>query len=186
MALVVSVVPASIPDFREEVLKLSTDITDADAYEYPIHGRPAPKDAGLPERVTAAMDILKAVVSKDRYTLIAMLNRFDMGKVIEDRHRYGPPRPQRVPFEPSWHADMDVDELTAFANDLALDVLTGEKAPAGPSDAELNTVLDDILRQVVCNCGNYRHHGVSWMPEGSGEGLTQARAILRRLMEGRR
>ena len=51
------------------------------------------------------------------------------------------------------------------------------------TDEQLNEVLDDILRQVVCDCGNYRHHGVNWMPEGSGEGLTEAREILRKFME---
>ena len=48
------------------------------------------------------------------------------------------------------------------------------------TDQELNRVLDDILRQVVCDCGNYRHHGVGWMPECSGEGQSVAREILRR------
>lgn len=46
---------------------------------------------------------------------------------------------------------------------------------------KLRRVADDILRQVVCDCGNYRHHGVSWMPEGSGEGLSVAVEILRKL-----
>lgn len=44
----------------------------------------------------------------------------------------------------------------------------------------LEKICDDILRQVVCDCGNYRHHGVSWMPEGSGEGLSVAVEILRK------
>jgi hypothetical protein len=44
-------------------------------------------------------------------------------------------------------------------------------------------VLDDILRDVVCDCGNYRHHGVRWMPEGSGEGLSVAVAKLQRLLK---
>lgn len=51
------------------------------------------------------------------------------------------------------------------------------------SDEQLNRVLDNILRQVVCCCGNYRHHGVDWMPEGSGEGKKEARQILRKLIE---
>lgn len=50
------------------------------------------------------------------------------------------------------------------------------------SDEILNRAADEILRQVVCDCGNFRHHGVGWMPEGSGEGLTQARQILRKLI----
>ena len=50
------------------------------------------------------------------------------------------------------------------------------------TDQELNRVLDDILRQLVCDCGNYRHHGVGWMPEGSGEGKSVAREILRRFI----
>ena len=45
---------------------------------------------------------------------------------------------------------------------------------------KLERVADDILRQVVCHCGCYRHHGVSWMPEGSGEGLSVAVNILRK------
>lgn len=52
------------------------------------------------------------------------------------------------------------------------------------TDEQLNLVADDILRQVVCSCGNYRHHGVGWMPEGSGEGLSVAVAKLRKLLEG--
>lgn len=47
------------------------------------------------------------------------------------------------------------------------------------TDQKLNRVLDDIMRQVVCDCGNYRHHGVDWMPEGSGEGKSVGREILR-------
>ena len=45
---------------------------------------------------------------------------------------------------------------------------------------KLENIADDILRQVVCHCGCYRHHGVSWMPEGSGEGLSVAVDILRK------
>lgn len=45
---------------------------------------------------------------------------------------------------------------------------------------KLKNICDDILRQVVCHCGCYRHHGVSWMPEGSGEGLSVAVDILRK------
>lgn len=54
-----------------------------------------------------------------------------------------------------------------------------------PTDDDLKLIADDILRQVVCDCGNYRHHGVSWMPEGSGEGLSVAVQILRKLAEGK-
>lgn len=54
-----------------------------------------------------------------------------------------------------------------------------------PTDDYLKLVADDILRQVVCDCGNYRHHGVSWMPEGSGEGLSVAVQILRKFAEGK-
>jgi len=45
---------------------------------------------------------------------------------------------------------------------------------------KLERIADDILRQVVCHCGCYRHHGVSWMLEGSGEGLSVAVEILRK------
>ena len=45
---------------------------------------------------------------------------------------------------------------------------------------KLKNICDDILRQVVCHCGCYRHHGVDWMPEGSGEGLSVAVDILRK------
>lgn len=45
---------------------------------------------------------------------------------------------------------------------------------------KLRNICDDILRQVVCDCGKYRHHGVSWMLEGSGEGLSVAVDILRK------
>lgn len=45
---------------------------------------------------------------------------------------------------------------------------------------KLKNICDDILRQVFCQCGGYRHHGVSWMPEGSGEGLSVAVDILRK------
>jgi|SRR5579863_6127293 len=45
---------------------------------------------------------------------------------------------------------------------------------------KLERICDDILRQVVCHCGCYRHHGVSWMPEGSGEGLSVAVEILKK------
>ena len=51
-------------------------------------------------------------------------------------------------------------------------------------DEKLNEVLDEILKQVVCDCGNFRHHGVNWMPEGSGEGLKEAREILESFVEG--
>lgn len=44
----------------------------------------------------------------------------------------------------------------------------------------LKDICDDILRQVFCHCGGYRHHGVDWMPEGSGEGLSVAVDILRK------
>jgi hypothetical protein len=47
------------------------------------------------------------------------------------------------------------------------------------TDDKLEQVLDRILEQVVCDCGNYRHHGVHWMPEGSGEGLSAGKLILR-------
>lgn len=53
------------------------------------------------------------------------------------------------------------------------------------TDQKLNRVLDNILRQVVCGCGCYRHHGVGWMPEGSGEGLSVGREILKELLEGK-
>lgn len=46
-------------------------------------------------------------------------------------------------------------------------------------DAQIDALLDEILRQIVCDCGNYRHHGVHWMPEGSTEGHNVARGLLR-------
>lgn len=45
---------------------------------------------------------------------------------------------------------------------------------------KLKKIADDMLRQVVCHCGCYRHHGVGWMPEGSGEGLSVAVEILKK------
>lgn len=50
-------------------------------------------------------------------------------------------------------------------------------------DKKLNRLADDILRQVVCDCGNYRHHGVSWMPEGSGEGLSVAKELIKKFIK---
>ena len=50
-------------------------------------------------------------------------------------------------------------------------------------EQHLRKVLDDILRQVYCDCGNYRHHGVQWMPKGSGEGLDEAVVILKTLLD---
>lgn len=43
---------------------------------------------------------------------------------------------------------------------------------------ENRKLLDDIHRCMVCSCGNYRHHGVDWMPEGSGEGLSDALKLV--------
>jgi hypothetical protein len=51
------------------------------------------------------------------------------------------------------------------------------------TDPHLRKALDDIHRQLVCHCGCYRHHGLVWMPEGSGEGLAEAMDILKRLLE---
>jgi len=45
---------------------------------------------------------------------------------------------------------------------------------------KLERIADDILRQVFCQCGCYRHHGVGWLPEGSGEGLSVAVDILKK------
>jgi len=50
------------------------------------------------------------------------------------------------------------------------------------TEQRLDKTLDDILKQVVCCCGNYRHHGVDWMPEGSGEGKAEAKKILTTLL----
>lgn len=58
--------------------------------------------------------------------------------------------------------------------------MTEEEFAAQQQDQKLRNICDDILRQVVCDCGNYRHHGVSWMPEGSGEGLSVAVEILKK------
>ncbi len=58
--------------------------------------------------------------------------------------------------------------------------MTDEEFEAQNNRQKLENVCDDILRQVVCHCGCYRHHGVDWMPEGSGEGLSVAVDILRK------
>jgi hypothetical protein len=42
-----------------------------------------------------------------------------------------------------------------------------------------NRFMSDVLRHVVCDCGNYRHHGVHWMPDGSGEGKKEALELMR-------
>lgn len=49
--------------------------------------------------------------------------------------------------------------------------------------SKLDKLADDILRQVVCDCGNYRHHGVDWMPEGSGEGRSVAKTLITKFIE---
>jgi len=48
----------------------------------------------------------------------------------------------------------------------------------------LEQAADDILRCVVCDCGNYRHHGVRWMPDESGEGLPRVLELLGGLASG--
>jgi hypothetical protein len=58
--------------------------------------------------------------------------------------------------------------------------MTNEEFEAQEHTQKLKNICDDILRQVVCHCGCYRHHGVSWMPEGSGEGLSVAVDILKK------
>lgn len=58
--------------------------------------------------------------------------------------------------------------------------MTEEEFAAQEHTKKLENIADDILRQVVCHCGSYRHHGVGWMPEGSGEGLSVAVEILRK------
>ena len=58
--------------------------------------------------------------------------------------------------------------------------MTDEEFETQEHTQKLKTICDDILRQVVCHCGCYRHHGVDWMPEGSGEGLSVAVEILRK------
>lgn len=57
---------------------------------------------------------------------------------------------------------------------------TAEEFAEQEHNDKLRRVADNILRQVVCDCGNYRHHGVGWMPEGSGEGLSTAIEILKK------
>lgn len=47
-------------------------------------------------------------------------------------------------------------------------------------------LLDDILRCVVCCCGNYRHHGVDWMPEGSGEARSDAVQLVKAFVQAQR
>jgi hypothetical protein len=58
--------------------------------------------------------------------------------------------------------------------------MTVEEFATQEHTQKLERICDDILRQVVCGCGCYRHHGVGWMPEGSGEGLSVAVEILRK------
>ena len=58
--------------------------------------------------------------------------------------------------------------------------MTEEEFAAQEHTKKLERMLDDILRNVVCHCGCYRHHGVGWMPEGSGEGLSVAVELLRK------
>ena len=58
--------------------------------------------------------------------------------------------------------------------------MTDEEFDAQNNRQRLEHIADDILRQVFCQCGCYRHHGVDWMPEGSGEGLSVAVDILRK------
>lgn len=58
--------------------------------------------------------------------------------------------------------------------------MTDEEFAEQERTQKLENICDDILRQVVCRCGCYRHHGVNWMPEGSGEGLSVAVNILRK------
>jgi hypothetical protein len=58
--------------------------------------------------------------------------------------------------------------------------MTEEEFEKQNHQQRLVSICDDILRQVVCHCGCYRHHGVGWMPEGSGEGLSAAVEILRK------
>lgn len=58
--------------------------------------------------------------------------------------------------------------------------MTDDEFAAQKQDDKLRKICDDILRQVVCDCGKYRHHGVGWMPEDSGEGLSVAIDILRK------
>ena len=58
--------------------------------------------------------------------------------------------------------------------------MTDEEFVAREHDLKLKNICDDILRQVVCQCGGYRHHGVSWMLEGTGEGLSVAVEILKK------
>jgi hypothetical protein len=70
-------------------------------------------------------------------------------------------------------------EKVAHPSVTATEKFTHRYTPADYK--ELRNVADEILRQVVCDCGNYRHHGVGWMPEGSGEGLSTAAGILEKL-----
>lgn len=57
-----------------------------------------------------------------------------------------------------------------------------KRTPVMVPDTRLNKLVDDILRQVVCCCGGYRHHGVEWMPEGSGEGKAEAKMFVMRFL----
>jgi hypothetical protein len=55
---------------------------------------------------------------------------------------------------------------------------TQETTMPTPEQLE-NRFMSDVLRHVVCDCGNYRHHGVDWMPDGSGEGKKEALELMR-------
>lgn len=82
------------------------------------------------------------------------------------------PKPAAAPEPPRLSADK-IEENRVRCNAFA-----PERWIESPDEQRWNKLLDDILRQVVCDCGNYRHHGVDWMPEGSGEGKGVARRII--------
>jgi hypothetical protein len=80
-------------------LKLSTEITQEDLYEYPIDLKPVPTDAALADRINAAVDVLKAAIADD-YAMISIENKYGRGR--KDDRRKG-------------------------MAELALDILTGEQ-----------------------------------------------------------
>lgn len=58
--------------------------------------------------------------------------------------------------------------------------LTEEQYQEYERTQKIEQVLGQIMKQLVCDCGGYKHHGLHWMPEGSGEGFSVAVDILKK------
>lgn len=58
--------------------------------------------------------------------------------------------------------------------------LTDEQYKEYERTMHIQRVLGDIMKQLVCDCGGCKHHGLHWMPEGSGEGFKEAVDILKK------